>query len=212
MGDRYVDVLPPAQDEGGYYGPGDTVQGTRAEGMDDLTRKGGQLVDDLRAAVANLNGTITRLNTELLKPEMFKNFQDSAANLSATTNNFKAASEKLGGVLDDAHGVVTKASAAVDGAKDTLTSAKAAADDVRGAVGDARKVLGTVRAAADQAVHGPGLLGTLISNKELSDNMAALVSNLRRSGVLFYKDHPAPVTAEPGPTPIPSARSPNRRR
>ena len=36
---------------------------SRAEGMDDLTRKGGQLVDDLRAAVANLNGTITRLNT-----------------------------------------------------------------------------------------------------------------------------------------------------
>ena len=110
MGDRFVDVLPPAQDEGGYYGPGDTVQGSRAEGMDDLTRKGGQLVDDLRAAVANLNGTITRLNTELLKPEMFKNFQDSAANLSATTNNFKGASEKLGGVLDDAHGVVTQAS------------------------------------------------------------------------------------------------------
>ncbi len=211
MGDRYVDVVPPAQDEGGYYGPGDTVQGTRAEGMDDLQRKGGQLVDDLRAAVANLNGTITRLNTELLKPEMFKNFQDSAANLSATTNNFKGASEKMGGVLDDARSVVTKAATAVDGAKDTLTSAKAAADDMRGAIGDTRKVLGTVRTAADQAVHGPGLLGTLISNKELSDNTAALVSNLRRSGVLFYKDRAAPVAAGASPTPSPTAHSPNRR-
>ena len=208
MGDRFVDVLPAAQDEGGYYGPGEIVHGTRAQGMDDLTAKGGQLVDDLRAAVANLNGTITRLNTEMLKPETFKNLQDSMANLSVTTNNFKAASEKLGGVLDDAHGVVTRAHAAMDGAKDTLASAKAAADDVRGAIGDTRKVLGTVRTAADQAVHGPGLMGTLISNKELSDNMAALVSNLRRSGVLFYKDRAAASSAEPSPTP---AATPRRR-
>ena len=201
MGDRYVDVLPPAQDEGGYYQPGETVHGTRAEGMDDLTRKGGQLVDDLRTAVANLNGTITRLDTELLKPEMFKNFQDSAANLSVTTNNFKAASEKLGGVLDEVHGVVTLAHGAMDGAKDTLASAKAAADDVRGAIGDTRKVLGGVRNATDQAVHGPGLLGTLISNKDLSDNVSALVSNLRRSGILFYKDRAAAPAAPPGPGP-----------
>ena len=40
MGDRFVDVLPPAMDEGGYYQPGETVQGTRAEGMDDLTAQG----------------------------------------------------------------------------------------------------------------------------------------------------------------------------
>ena len=169
--------------------------------MDDLTRKGGQLVDDLRTAVANLNGTITRLNTELLKPEMFKNFQDSAANLSVTTNNFKAASEKLGGVLDEVHGVVNQAHGTMDGAKDTLASAKAAADDVRGAIGDTRKVLGTVRNAADEAVHGPGLLGTLITNKELSDNVSALVSNLRRSGVLFYKDRAATAAATPSPAP-----------
>ena len=71
------------------------------------------------------------------------------------------------------HGVVAQAHTAMDGAKDTLASAKTAADDVRGAIGDARKVLGTVRGAADQAVHGPGLLGTLINNKELSENMAA---------------------------------------
>ena len=158
--------------------------------------------------MANLNGTITRLNTELLKPETFKNLQDSMANLKDTTNNFKAASEKLGGVLDDAHGVVTQAHAAMDGARDTLASAKSAADDVRGAIGDTRKVLGTVRTAADQAVHGPGLLGTLISNRELSDNMAALVSNLRRSGVLFYKDRAAEA---PSPTPSEAADRPSKR-
>lgn len=211
LGDRFVDVITEPEDVGGYFRDGDTVRGSTKPGTDELTDQAGKLIADLRGAVANLNGTITRINTEMLRPEMFKNLQDSVANLNVTTGNFKAASEKLGGVLDDAHGVVMQAHAAMDGAKDTLASAKGAADDVRGAIGDTRKVLGTVRSAADQAVHGPGLLGTLISNKELSDNMAALVSNLRRSGVLFYKDRPAP-SAEPGPTPAEAAtRPPNRR-
>ena len=62
--------------------------------------------------------------------------------------------------------------------------------DARMAIGDVRKVLAGVRSATDEAVHGPGLLGTLISNQQLSDNLAALISNLRRSGVIFYKDRP----------------------
>ncbi len=212
MGDRYVDVIAPTVEEGGFYQPGETVKGSRASGMDDLTAEGGKLVDDLRKTVANLNGTITRINTDLLKPEMFKNLQDSAANLSATTGNFKAASEKLSGVLDDARGTVAQAKGAVDGAKETMNSAKKAADDVqraigdaRGAIGDARKVLGGVGKATDEAVHGPGLLGTLISNPQLAENVTALVTNLRRSGVIFYRDRPVAAAATPGPEATPAA-------
>ena len=196
LGDRFVDVLPSAQDEGGYYQDGEIVHGTRAPGgMDELEDQGGKLVGDMRAAVANLNGAITRINQDLLKPELFKNLQDTVANLNATTKNFQAASEKLGGVIDDAHGVVGKAGGAMDGAKNTLESANKAAEDVQKAVGDARKVLGSVNKATDEAVHGKGLIATLISDPELSSNLAALISNLRRSGVLFYKDRPAPTPA-----------------
>ena len=197
LGDRYIDVLPAATDEGGSYAAGEIVHGTRAPGgMEELTEKGSRLVDDLRKAVANLDGTITRVNQDLLKPELFQNLQVSVANLNATTKNFQAASEKLGGVIDDAHGVVGKASGAMDGAKDTLATADKAAEDVRKAFGDARKVLGSVNKATDEAVHGKGLIATLISNPELSNNLTSLISNLRRSGVLFYKDRPAP-TPEP---------------
>ena len=210
MGDRYVDVIAPAKEEGGFYGPGETIKGTRAAGMDDLQREGGKLLGDLRETVANLNGTITRINQDLLKPEMFKSLQDSAANLSATTGNFKAASEKLAGVLDDAKGTVAQARTAVDGARETMDSAKRAADDVqkaigdaRGAIGDARKVVVGVGKATDEAVHGPGLLGTLVSNRKLADDLSALVANLRRSGVIFYRDRPQPV-----PKPQPGERAP----
>lgn len=208
MGDRYVDVIAPTQGEGGFFEPGETVKGSRASGMDDLQQEGGKLLGDLRETVANLNGTITRINQDLLKPEMFKNLQDSAANLSATTQNFKAASEKLSGVLDEARGTVEQAKAVVGGAGETMDRAKKAAEDVqkaigdaRGAIGEARRVVGGVGKATDEAVHGPGLLGTLISNPQLADNVTALVANLRRSGVIFYRDRPAAETAAPDSAP-----------
>lgn len=210
MGDRFVDVMMPGVPEGGYFEAGELVKGSRAAGMDDLEAEGGKLVGDLRATVANLNGTITRVNTELLTPAMFQGLHDSVANLSATTKNFQSASEKLNGVLDDARGTVAQARGAVDGARDTMASAKTAADDVQKAIGDARtaigdvrKVLAGLRTATDEAVHGPGLLGTLVSNKQLSDNVAALVANLRRSGVIFYKDRPVET---PLATPVPERK------
>jgi phospholipid/cholesterol/gamma-HCH transport system substrate-binding protein len=211
LGDRFVDIIPKREDAGGYYQPGDTVQGTRAQGMEEIQREGGALVGDLRSTVATLNKTVTRIDQELLKEQTFKDLQAAMANLRVTTENFRATSEKLSTVIEDAHGVMAKAGDAMGGAKDTFNTAKAAAEDVRGAIGDARKVLGTVKGAADQAVHGNGLLPTLISDRQLSDNVSALMSNLRRNGILFYKDRPAPTPDPAAATPAPSPVTPRHR-
>ena len=205
LGDRFVDIITEPETVGGFYQSGDTVRGSTKQGMDELTEQAGKLIVDLRTAAANLNGTITRVNQEMLTPEMFHNLQSSVANLDATTKNFQTASEKLNGVLDDAKGAVAGMNKAVDGAKDTLSTADKAADDLRKAIADLRKTLGTMRGAVDDAVHGHGLLGTLISDRTLSDDLAALVSNLRRSGVLFYHNRPDPNAA--GPSPAPQAHS-----
>lgn len=209
LGDRFVDIITEPEDVGGFFRGGDTVHGSVKPGMDELTDQAGKLITDLRATVANLNGTITRINTDLLRPEMFQNLQTSVANLNATTRNFQTASEKINGVLDDAKGAVAGVKGAIDGAKGTLSTADKAADDLRKAIGDLRKTLTTARSAIDEAVHGNGLLETLISDHTLSEDLAALVSNLRRSGVLFYKNRPDPDAA-PAPSPTPPRRSSQR--
>ena len=204
LGDRFVDIITEPETVGGYYQAGDTVRGATKPGVDEVAAQAGQLVTELRATVANLNGTLTRINQEMLTPQMFQNLQASAANLQATTKNFQTASEKLNTVLDDAKGAVGGMKEAVDGAKTTLATADKAAEDLRKALADARKLLATTRGAVDEAVHGKGLIGTLISDRTLSDDLAALVSNLRRSGVLFYRNRPAPPpepTASPAPAP-----------
>ena len=198
-------MITESEDIGGFFVAEDTVHGSTKPGMEELTDEAGRLIKDLRATVANLNGTITRVNTDLLRPEMFQNLQASVANLNATTKNFQTASEKVNGVLDDAKGAVAGVRDAVDGAKGTLSTADKAAEDLRKAIGDLRKTLTTARGAIDDAVHGNGLLGTLISDRALSDDLAALVSNMRRSGVLFYRDRPDPDAA-----PTPPRRSSTR--
>ena len=130
LGDRFVDVITEPEVVGGFFQSGETVHGSTKPGMEELTDQAGKLITDLRATVANLNGTITRINTDLLKPEMFQNLQTSVANLNATTKNFQTASEKVNGVLDDAKGAVAGINKAIDGAKDTLATADKAADDL----------------------------------------------------------------------------------
>jgi ABC-type transporter Mla subunit MlaD len=202
LGDRYVNVITHAKDANGYYQPGETIQGAKQPGMDDLTREGGALVTDLRNTVANLNKAILHINNDVLKEETVKNLQESLAHLNDTAKNFQAASDKLGGVIDDAHGAVTQARGVIDGAKDTIASAKNAADGVQNAIGDARKVLDSARVATDDATKGHGAVAALLTDPRLAENLTALISNLRRSGVLFYKDRapdPAPPAASPAP-------------
>ena len=46
---------------------------------------------------------------------------------------------------------------------------------------------------------GPGCWGPLISDRKLADDVTALVANLRRSGVIFYRDRAVAPTPEPTP-------------
>jgi phospholipid/cholesterol/gamma-HCH transport system substrate-binding protein len=76
-----------------------------------------------------------------------------------------------------------------------MNTANGAAGDLRGAIGDARKVI-------RRATEGDGVIAALLTNRELGDNIKALISNLRQRGLLFYRDtapHPSPAPASKRP-------------
>ncbi|HXM33406.1 MAG TPA: MlaD family protein [Chthoniobacterales bacterium] len=177
LGDRFVAVVMPPGQPSSYIAKNSMIEGTRETGLDDLTREGGLLVNDLRATVQNVNTTITRLNDQALSPENMENLKASVEHLSIATAALSEASKKMDGVLEKADA--------------TAGSAKKAADDVQLAIADARK---TIQAATDvirEASEGKGLLATLLTNQELAKDLRALVSNLRSHGVLFYRDSAA---------------------
>lgn len=198
LGDRFVDVIPQLNfDPNDVVEPNETIQGTRATGLDDLTLKGGVVMDQLTAELEEIKKMTASINQQLLNEKNLKNLEETFANLRTTTNNFTESSKKLDAVLNSAQG-------AVDSAKGTMKTADAAASDLRAAIADFRKVaegatktMDSAKGLVDsgqvlvkQARDGNGALGALISDREMAENLKALIVNLRRSGVLFYKNRP----------------------
>jgi hypothetical protein len=63
--------------------------------------------------------------------------------------------------------------------------------DIKTTTERASKAAESVQKLTKSATEGKGALGVLVNDKETADNLRSLISNLRRSGVLFYKDRPA---------------------
>ena len=200
LGDRYVDVIPQQNfDPTEVAQPGAVIEGTRAAGMDDLTQKGGVVMDQLIAELEEIKKLTVSINERLLSETNLKNLDETFANLRTTTANFTESSKKLETILANAQ-------EAVDSAKGTMKTADKAAGDARQAIAEFRKTaeaatktIDSARGLVDsgkvlmkKATSGEGALGTLISDRETAENLRVFLANLRRSGVLFYKNRPIP--------------------
>jgi len=190
LGDRFVNVIIPSGQAKGYLAPNSFINGARETGMDDLTREGGALVNDLRGTVQKIDTTVTRLNQETLSSQNMENLKASMEHLNQATGALAESSKKLDGVIEQADSA--------------MTSAKKAADSLQGAITDTRKVLRS-------AMQGKGLVATLLNDQQLATDLHALITNLRSHGVLFYRDSAAGREAKPAlAQPTPSRRAQNR--
>ncbi|MCE9611730.1 MAG: MlaD family protein [Chthoniobacter sp.] len=205
LGDAFVHVVPPeTYTPKDFLQPGDTVAGSRAAGLDQImdTVKG-EVLPKVTAELDELNKATKSINERLLAEQNMKNLEETLASLKASSAGFAQASKNL-------DPVVAKAGEAVDSAKTALKSMDGAVSDARVTLGDYRKVADSANALIKKATTGDGTLGTLISDKQSAENFRALVANLRRSGVLFYKDRTLPGPA-PAATPPPASARPRVR-
>ena len=169
LGDRFVVVTPPPGQPKAYLPPNAYINGTRETGIDDLTQQGGALVGDLRT-------TVQKLNQETLSAQNMENLKSSMEHLNQATSALAESSKKLDGVIEQTDS--------------TMASAKKAVDSLQDAIADTRKMLRS-------ATQGKGLVATLLNNQQLSDDLHALITNLRAHGVLFYRDTAATSQTKP---------------
>ncbi len=203
LGDSYVDVSPPKEfDANDFAADGETISGQRTGGIDDLTAKGSQMMDTLNQevllkvsqALDEIKAATTSIKVDLLNEKNLKNLEATFENLKVTTAEFSK-------MTKDLDIVVAKTSEAVESAKITLKTVDNTAGDARLAIGDFRKTADSATMLLDKATKGEGALGTLVGNKQTADDLRSLIANLRRSGVLFYKDRPVAPAEAPTPTP-----------
>jgi phospholipid/cholesterol/gamma-HCH transport system substrate-binding protein len=184
LGDRFVNVVMPPGKPSSFVAKNSVIEGTRETGMDDLTREGGALVNDLRTTVQNINATVTRLNQEALSTGNMQNLKGSFEHLNETSAALSESSKKLDGVINKAD--------------EAMASMHKDADDLQLVIADARKTVQSATQVFRDAREGKGLLPALLTNQELANDLKALIGNLRAHGVLFYRDSAAKMeTARP---------------
>ena len=199
MGDTSVMVALPTgfnpeqfdpSDESKLIPQGTTVKGTPVTDFNELASQG-------EKNMRRLGETLDKIQNGVLSDANIANLNNSFANIKTISDNVAQVSTKI-----DA--VITGAQSAVDSAKDTFTEAKAAmvtingaATDVRSVVGDLRGVVKTGQGVLKQAQSGPGALPMLLGDGETADNLRAIIYNIRRHGVLFYRNSAPEAAATP---------------
>ncbi len=198
LGDSFVDITMPAMLDIENYkpiAPGTTIVGKRdSGGISELAGEGGKLLEDVRAAVKNIDTVVTRLNTEVLDKSTVAAVGETVQNLKTTTAEFSAASKKLDGIVNQASTAMKQVSdtvghvtVTVDKTTDTLAATKSAAESFD-------KTMVEVRLLVREARNGKGALGTLIGDRAVAENLKTFVANLRARGILWYKDRAASET------------------
>src|SRR5438876_5398339 len=101
LGDRFVSVVMPSGQPKAFLAPNTYISGARETGIDDLTREGGALVNDLRVTVQKLNVAAARLAQDTLSPANTENLKLTMEHLNEATGALADSSKKLDGVIEN---------------------------------------------------------------------------------------------------------------
>ena len=170
LGDKYIQiVLKNGKPEGPIIEPDSTIKGSDiGDGIGGLTEGAGDLIADLRTTVKNINTVVEKLDQTVLSKSELESISTTIKNLQTTTGKLAESSGRFDSLLKTG--------------QETMDSAKKASDEFR--------------ALAQQAQTGRGALGMLISNREMADNLRAFILNLRKHGILWYKDTQKPAQGD----------------
>ena len=196
LGDAFVSINPPENpDMNDIFKDGEKVVGKRIEGIGELTQKGGDVMDELKKRLQELEAPIKDIRERVLADKNLKSIDETLTSLG----EFTAGLKNSGKGIDE---VIAKAKEAVDAFKETATAVKGPIAKIDAAAGDLKSTLAEIKKAAsgaDKALEsaktlmnkantGKGALGMLLADKETAENLKALVRNLREHGVLWYKN------------------------
>lgn len=216
LGDKLIVITPSMEKNNGTIAPESVIQGSGSSGLDSLQRDAEAVsrnaqellvetkdtmqkikaaIDDIQGTTSELSNTIKRFNTGVLSDSNLQALENTFANL-------ENASSKLDPVLTDARATMKNLNLAVDGARSTFDGARSTFDEANQRLeelGPAFKELPntltsltkTVDDASDlftRIEEGKGLIGTLAYDEEISDDAKTFVRNLKKQGILRYRD------------------------
>ena len=216
IGDKFIDIRPPEIQSGNYYESGDTIMGAGSGGFDAIKSDAENIAKDasillkdakhtfvkIDKALAeitrlgqNLNVTMTKVNTSFLSDENLDNLSKAISNFETASQDIASASKDLKPTITDAKKTMTSLSKAADSADTLFSDAQKEIKHIEPALRDLPKAVQSITRAADKAEetmdalqNKDGLVGAMAYDRETGNNAKEFVRNLKRYGILRYRD------------------------
>jgi len=195
LGDKFVDVIvhdktsppltPDCSIKGMSQGPGlDEIAASAtalAAKATALATNAETVMADVHEVLQNMNSITDKLDKQLLDPETLTSLRSAIVNVETASQNFSDVSQKADALIVRANDAVGDAQAVFKQAQGTLTKVDTAVTNINA-------TFVSTNALVKNAQRGQGILGLLMSDQQMAQDLKALINNLRNRGILWYKD------------------------
>ncbi len=216
IGDKYIDIKPPEIESGDFYESGDTITGAGSGGFDaiktdaeNIAKDASILLKDAKTTFLkidealteitilgqNLNVTMNKVNNSFLSEDNLNRLSTSISNFEAASKNIASASKDLKPTIADAKRTIAGLSKAADSADNLFTSAQKEIQNIEPALRDLPKAVKSISRAAGKAEdtmdalqNKDSLVGAMAYDRKTGNDAKEFVRNLKRYGILRYRD------------------------
>lgn len=216
MGDTFIQIVPPERETGHFYEAGETIMGAGTGGFDSIkmdaetiAREASQrLLDaeetlknmdaaliEIKEVGKNLNLTIHKINTHFLSEDNLQNFSHAMGNFEAASKEVNLASQQLQPTVKEARETLASIRKAADSAELLIADAQKEIQHIEPALREIPQAVQSITSAADKAEetmlafqNKNSLAGTLAYDQETGSNAKDFMRNLKRYGILRYRD------------------------
>jgi phospholipid/cholesterol/gamma-HCH transport system substrate-binding protein len=209
LGDKEIIITPPTHSSYLYLNPGAEVMGSDPGGLDRLQNEAEVIavdarallqdakvtlakietsMDEIRGVVSKLGTTMDTVNEQVLTNENTGAFRNTLANLDQASASFAKIGVKLAPALDEFRFAINEVRATNQTAKAAIAGVEPALESVPRVLSSIEKTANEASVAIAKVDESKGAFGALVSDKELKTDMKDFVRNLKKNGVLRYKD------------------------
>jgi methyl-accepting chemotaxis protein len=145
-------------------------------------------VDEVKIVASKLSETMDKVNGQVLSAENIRRFDGTLANLEKASASFVTLGEKLDPAIGDFRSAINEVRETNQTAQSAIARVSPALEDVPRVLTSIEKTADTATAAIAKIDDNKGALGALVSDQELKTDMKDFVRNLKKGGILGYKN------------------------
>ncbi|MGJ8675995.1 MAG: MlaD family protein [Akkermansiaceae bacterium] len=215
LGDKYIDITPPKTASSEFHTAGATITGDSSGNFDaiksdaeNIARDTSKLIkdaqitmtkvndalDSIKSSSDSLNLTINTVNQQFLSEKNKGSFSLMLKNFEVSSLKIKEASEQLQPTITEARETITDF-------RITLASIEKSANAALEPIPNAVKSIDRAASKAEQTISSfqseDSVAGALTSDEETGTNAKEFIKNLKRYGILGYRDDSSPEDYDP---------------